>query len=58
MALAREPLAYRNKDRTHLRDMLEVGLIDASWGQYYPPVLAERLRALAETLRGQPRGVP
>lgn len=41
--------AYRDKDRTHLRDLLEVGLIDGSWGQYYPAELAERLRALVET---------
>ena len=41
--------AYRDKDRTHLRDMLEVGLIDGSWGQYYPAELADRLRHLVET---------
>src|SRR6516165_2268006 len=29
--------AFRDKDRTHLRDLLEVGLIDAGWGQRYPP---------------------
>jgi hypothetical protein len=40
---------YRDKDRTHLRDLLEVGLIDESWGQHYPAELAERLRALVET---------
>ena len=41
--------AYRDKDRTHLRDMLEVGLIDGSWGAYYPAELADRLRHLVET---------
>jgi hypothetical protein len=41
--------AYRDRDRTHLRDMLEVGLIDESWGQYYPAELADRLRHLVET---------
>jgi hypothetical protein len=41
--------AYRDKDRTHLRDLLEVGLIDGSWGQYYPAELADRLRVLVET---------
>jgi len=41
--------SYRDKDRTHLRDMLEVGLIDGSWGQYYPAVLADRLQALVDT---------
>src|SRR5687768_7024036 len=29
--------AYRDKDRTHLRDLLEVGLIDASWCKRFPP---------------------
>jgi hypothetical protein len=24
--------AFRDKDRTHLRDLLDVGLIDAVWG--------------------------
>lgn len=32
--------AYRDKDRTHLRDLIEVGLVDASWLLHYPPVLA------------------
>jgi hypothetical protein len=44
--------AYRDKDRTHLRDLLEVGLIDASWLQHYPPPLADRLRALIDTPGG------
>ncbi len=44
--------AYRDKDRTHLRDLLEVGLIDGSWGEHYPTELADRLRALVETPGG------
>ncbi len=44
--------AYRDKDRTHLRDMLEVGLIDGSWGAYYPPEYAARLQALVDTPGG------
>ncbi len=44
--------AYRDKDRTHLRDLLEVGLVDASWLSLYPPELADRLRALIETPGG------
>jgi hypothetical protein len=44
--------AYRDKDRTHLRDLLDVGLIDASWGQFYPPELAARLQALVDTPGG------
>jgi hypothetical protein len=44
--------AYRDKDRTHLRDLLEVGLVDAGWLPDLPPVLADRLRALIETPEG------
>src|SRR4051812_22871076 len=40
--------AFRDKDRVHLRDMLEVELIDGSWGQYYPEVLADRLQTLID----------
>ena len=44
--------AYRDKDKTHLRDLLEVGLVDASWLQLYPTELADRLRVLIETPGG------
>lgn len=44
--------AYRDKDRTHLRDMLDVELIDESWGQYYPTELSRRLQALVDTPGG------
>ena len=44
--------AFRDKDRTHLRDLLDVGLIDASWGQFYPQELAERLQRLVVTPEG------
>jgi hypothetical protein len=44
--------AYRDKDRTHLRDLLEVGLVDAGWLPLYPSELADRLRALIETPGG------
>jgi hypothetical protein len=44
--------AFRDKDKTHLRDLLDVGLIDASWGQFYPPELAARLQALVDTPGG------
>jgi len=38
--------AFRTKDRTHLLDLLEMGLIDASWCDRLPPALAERLRQI------------
>ena len=44
--------AFRDKDRTHLRDLLDVGLIDASWRARYPPELAARLQALIDTPDG------
>jgi hypothetical protein len=40
--------SYRDKDRTHLRDMLDVGLINASWPARFPPLLAARLQHLID----------
>jgi len=40
--------SFRDKDRTHVRDMLSVGLIDASWLTRLPPVLAARLKELID----------
>jgi hypothetical protein len=40
------------KDRTHLRDLIEVGLIDKSWVDRFPPPLSDRLRQLLETPNG------
>ena len=44
--------AYRDKDRTHLRDLIDVGLIDESWCQRLPAELSQRLRQLIETPEG------
>jgi len=44
--------AFRDKDRTHLRDLIEVGLVDADWLPRLPSVLAERLRLLLENPEG------
>ncbi len=44
--------AFRDKDRTHLRDMLEVGLIDATWVKGLPPGLAVRLQSLIDDPNG------
>ena len=52
-ALVRMKLAaFRDKDRTHLRDLLEVGLIDASWCERVLPPLATRLKELVENPEG------
>jgi Uncharacterised nucleotidyltransferase len=45
-------MANRDKDRTHLRDMIDIGLIDASWTDKYPPELALRLQHLLDTPGG------
>jgi hypothetical protein len=40
--------AYRDKDRTHLRDLIEVGLVDRSWIDRLPKPLAVRLQAILD----------
>jgi Uncharacterised nucleotidyltransferase len=42
-------LSNRDKDRTHVRDLVGVGLIDRSWLAKLPPVLAERLQGILDT---------
>jgi hypothetical protein len=44
--------AFRDRDRTHLRDLIEVGLVDAGWVPKLHPVLAERLRQLLDAPLG------
>jgi hypothetical protein len=52
--LSLEPLvrmkltSFRLKDRVHLLDLLEVGLIDASWCRRLPANLASRLKELLD----------
>ena len=40
--------SYRDKDRTHLRDMLSIGLLDVIWTKKLPAVLAARLKHLID----------
>ena len=40
--------SFRDKDRTHLRDLIDVGLIDRSWLEVLPPQLAARLQELLD----------
>lgn len=42
----------RDKDKTHIRDMIGVGLLDQSWLAKLPPVLATRLQAILDTPEG------
>jgi hypothetical protein len=44
--------AYHDKDRTHLRDLIEVGLVDDSWLNRVEPELRPRLQHLLETPGG------
>ena len=44
--------SFRDKDRTHLRDMLGVGLIDETWVAQVPPSLAPRLQQLLNDPNG------
>lgn len=48
-ALVRMKLtSSRDRDRTHLRDMLGIGLIDGTWPARFQPELAERLQFLID----------
>ena len=40
--------SFRLKDRVHLLDMIDVGLLDESWIARFPKPLGERLRSLIE----------
>ncbi|MEY2466186.1 MAG: hypothetical protein QOD03_707 [Verrucomicrobiota bacterium] len=52
-ALVRMKLtSFRDKDRVHLRDLIDVGLIDASWLTKIPPLLEPRLRELLDNPEG------
>jgi hypothetical protein len=45
-------ISYRDKDRTHLRDMIDVGLIDATWPAKFPGELGTRLQQLLDDPNG------
>ncbi len=48
-ALVRMKLtSFRRKDQVHVQDMIEVGLIDASWTSKLSPELAARLQELLD----------
>lgn len=52
-ALVRMKLtSYRDKDRTHLRDLIEVELIDRTWLKRFPTALSERLKAILDDPEG------
>jgi hypothetical protein len=44
--------SYRDKDRVHLRDMMEIGQIDETWLERVSPSLRPRLQALLDDPHG------
>lgn len=56
--LALEPLvkmllvSFRSKDRMHLRDIIDVGLVDETWLPRLPAELSSRLKGLLDTPEG------
>jgi hypothetical protein len=52
-ALVRMKLtSFRDRDRVHLRDLVDVGLVDASWARRLPAPLAKRLEAILDDPEG------
>ena len=45
-------IAWRDKDRTHLRDLIGVGLLDATWPARFPAPLGARLQELLDNPNG------
>jgi hypothetical protein len=45
-------ITWRDKDRTHLRDMIGVGLLDATWPARFPAPLGARLQQLLDDPNG------
>jgi hypothetical protein len=45
-------IAFRDKDRVHLRDLIDVGLVDRPWVARFPGVLGARLESLLDTPGG------
>jgi hypothetical protein len=44
--------AFLDKDRVHLRDLIEVGLLDSTWPARFPAELASRLQSLLDRPEG------
>jgi hypothetical protein len=47
--------SFRLKDKVHLIDLLDVGLIDASWGRDLSPDLAARLQEVIDSRQQESR---
>ena len=46
------PVSWPRMIRTHLRDLIEIGLIDSSWIERVPAVLRARLQDLFDHPEG------
>ena len=44
--------SFRDKDRTHVRDLIDVGLVDQTWTSRLPEKLAARLQQILDTPDG------
>lgn len=44
--------SFRRKDQVHVQDMIDVGLVDASWCARLPEELAKRLQSLLDNPEG------
>ena len=44
--------AFRDKDRVHLRDLIEIGLVDEQWLERVPAELATKLKLLLDNPEG------
>jgi hypothetical protein len=44
--------SFRDKDGTHLRNRIGVGLVDQTWPPRLPPELAQRLQQLVDNPDG------
>jgi len=44
--------SFRDKDRTHLRDMIQIGLIDSTWPARFAKNLGDRLQELLDDPEG------
>jgi hypothetical protein len=44
--------SFRDKDRTHLRDLIDIGLVDQTWPARFPSELGQRLQLLLDTPGG------
>lgn len=44
--------SFRDRDRMHLRDLIDVGLVDETWTAQLPAELATRLQELLDNPDG------